>query len=136
MSDAQLLAENFKNKTVNPKSGALRFWGNGFIRPADNVHCVTDVAYDEKERLLAFSFNEGEKLSVWAPRKIKIDDQTFVIQDAKKVRWEWYEYGKPKEAENFRYQLYEKKSGALQTETNFDLGGLKCSLLMPAVEMI
>src|SRR5689334_11262135 len=136
MSDAQILTENFKNKTVVPKSGVFRFWGNSFVRPADNVHSVTELTYDEKDRLLVFSFNEGEKLSVWTPRKMKIDGENFLIQDAKKVRWEWYEYGKPQEAGNLRYQVYEKKSGALQTETNFDLGRMKCSLLMPAVEMI
>src|SRR5277367_2653340 len=73
------------------KSGSLRFWGQWFGKPYDNWYQVT--ACDADGDLLRIHFPDKETLSVWRPRDAVVDEQTFRIGDADRVRWDWSYYG-------------------------------------------
>jgi hypothetical protein len=60
-------------------------------------------------------------LSVFSPRNASIDEDTFRIQDADRVRWEWFHYGRTKTPENQYFQEFTKQQGdSIVGETNVD----------------
>lgn len=80
------------------KSGTLRVFGDWFGRPMDNWHTVVGAESDG-ERLIV-RFDQGERLTVWAPDGVVITSDRFRIARASRVRWEWYYYGRPPAPEN------------------------------------
>jgi hypothetical protein len=74
-------------------SGTLRFWGDWFGRPMDNVHIVTEVRLDEKDNKLTLRFSNNEVCTIFDPVNIVSTDKQFCILDASKITWQWYSYG-------------------------------------------
>jgi hypothetical protein len=118
------------------KSGTLRFWGDWFGRPYDNIHHL--VHCDVDGDLLRLYFNDDEVLCVWAPRGLEVSDQIFKIADAAKVRWDWYSHGKPKTEENRYFLEYTKTADGIDSSTNVDWykPELKPSVMNSAVEIL
>ena len=83
--------------------GTLCFFGEWFGgRPYDNQHTLTDVRADEDAVVL--SFDEGDTLTVWDPVGVSVADDGLHISQASRLRWEWFDYGRPKSREN-RYSI-------------------------------
>jgi hypothetical protein len=83
------------------KSGTLRFWGLWFGKPHDNWHRI--VSGGATSGALQFRFDNAELLSVWNPRGLKANASIFRIEDASRIRWEWFYYGRPHTPENLYF---------------------------------
>lgn len=136
MTEAELLAELIKAALPQLKQGTLRFWGEWFGRPNDNIHSVVDCEADRD--LLRLRFHEDEVLSVWAPRTATIDHRTFRIMDATRVRWEWFYYGRPKIQANLYHMDFTRTASDVAVSTNVDWykPTLKPDAQQPAVEIL
>jgi hypothetical protein len=134
--DVAQLAHRIRTRLPRVKSGTLRFWGEWFGRPYDNVHCL--VRCETEDKILRLYFNEDEVLSVWAPRDLAVSDQAFKIADAARVRWEWYSYGKPKIEANRYFLEYSRTADGIASSTNIDWykPELKPTAKQPAVEIL
>ena len=136
MDDAAIMADHITSAIPTIKRGALRFWGNWFGRPYDNIHVLMNCEADQN--VLRMHFDEGENLSVWFPAGLKLDDSTFQISDAERVRWEWFAYGRRKTNENLFFKDFIKTGGTVVASTNVnwytpDMG---TNLTLPAVEIL
>jgi hypothetical protein len=110
---------NQLNKALpNIKSGTLRFWGEWFGRPYDNMHTLVRCEFTHD--VLTLHFNEGEVLSVWNPKALTINRWTFQIADADRVRWEWFYYSRPKTAANLYFEEFVKSPEGILATTNVD----------------
>jgi hypothetical protein len=119
MTDAEQIAYRIRRGLPHIKRGTLRFWGNWFGRPYDNYHEIVDCSADGD--ILCVRFNDGEVLWVFSPRGASIDESTFRIQGASRVRWEWFFYGRAKTAANLYFEEFtQKPDGAIVAETNAD----------------
>jgi len=121
----------------NVRRGTLRFWGQWFGRPYDNIHTV--VSCDATDDCLRLRFDGGEVLAVWNPLDVEIDAREFRIGNAASIRWTWYYYGRPQTPENLFYIDYAKQDGSIAFRTNWDqtpgTGTLDSAASFPAVEM-
>lgn len=91
-------------------SGTMRFWGDWFGRPMDNIHRATHAIYDEKTDILTMIFDDEEECIIYSPVGITSTEKTFYIEDAKVVIWSWYYYGREHTEQN-RFQIkYAKES--------------------------
>ena len=118
MTEAEQVAQVIQKSLPRLKSGTLRFWGQWFGRPSDNIHRVVDSASNGD--VLRVYFDAGEVLTVINPADTLVSEDRFRIGDAKQVRFEWYEYGHKKVPENLRYQEYVREgTDAIVAETNF-----------------
>jgi len=84
--------------------GSLCFFGEWFGRPYDNQHAITSVRIENDSVVL--SFDEGEKLAVWGPAGVSVAADGLRIAQARRVRWEWFYYGRPQTPENLYYLDY------------------------------
>lgn len=136
MTEAEEVAKKIQSTLPALKSGTLRFWGQWFGRPYDNLHSV--VGCSAQGELLQVFFNEGETLSVWGPRGAAIDENVFRIGDAERVRWEWYYYGRPRTPPNLYFEEYAKSAEGVSATTNVDWyrAYLRPDLSHPAVEIV
>lgn len=91
------------------KSGSLRFWGDWFGRPMDNIHTVVSTEYLAKENKLILHFSEGETCTIYEPAGIVNEVEGFHIKDAAKVEWEWYAYGKEPSGKTLCRRIYTRK---------------------------
>lgn len=91
------------------KSGSLRFWGDWFGRPMDNIHTVVSTEYLAKENKLILHFSEGETCTIYEPTGIVNEVEGFHIKDAAKVEWEWYAYGKEPSGKTLCRRIYTRK---------------------------
>ena len=53
-------------------------------------------------------FHEGEICTIHDPRGIEYGKEMFVIKDASRVIWEWYNYGREKTPDNLNRLDYRK----------------------------
>jgi hypothetical protein len=136
VSDAEQLADRISKALPHVKSGTLRFWGEWFGQPHDN--CQTLLRCAAQEDILRLYFNEGETLSVWSPLKLTLDDSTFRISIADRVRWEWFYYGRPKVDSNLYFLDYVRYPKGVTATTNVDWyqPNLKPKGSRPAVEIL
>ncbi len=98
-------------------SGSLCFFGEWFGGRPDNWHVVMDASAPSDEALLV-RFNEGEVLTVVRPDGVNVSPDTFRIEHADRVRWEWFYYGRPKRPENlYAIEYVRGDSGVEVTDT-------------------
>jgi len=116
MTEAERIDELIRPGLPLLKVGALRFWGEWFGRPYDNIHRV--VGCEAEGNVLKLRFNEDEVLSLWNPISCIADERTFRIQDAGRVRWEWFSYGRPKTISNLYFKDFIKIENQITTSTN------------------
>jgi hypothetical protein len=121
----------------NIKSGSLRFWGQWFGRPYDNWHRIVSCkTLDENALILTFS--EEERLTIWEPGGVGCNAAHFRIENAKRVRWEWYYYGKPKLTTNLHISDYTRTDDKIVTFTTAEwyAAEREPSTTYPAVEIL
>jgi hypothetical protein len=114
---------------------SLRFFGEWFGGRRDNAHRLTGVtAVDDVLRL---SFDNGETLTVWSPTGVTATPAAFRIQDAARLRWEWFSYGRPQAPENLhRMEYVRSPDGRVNvTDTSAD-SAHEPDEAAPAVQMI
>jgi hypothetical protein len=87
--------------------------------------------------LLRLSFNYGETLTVWSPTGVTATPDAFRIEDAAKLRWEWFSYDRPQAPENLhRMEYVRSPDGQVNvTDTSAD-SAHEPDEAAPAVEMI
>jgi len=104
--------------------GSLRFFGDWFGGPRENVHVMTHV--DVEDDMLVLRFGGGECLRIWHPRGLELRRTreypypALVIARASRVRWESYYYGRPQTPENLRFIEYTIGAGGVQRTTNWE----------------
>lgn len=136
MTAAERVADQIRNALPRVKSGTLRFWGQWLGRPHDNSHAV--VSSEAAGECLRVAFNEGETLSVWSPRGATIDEKTFRIDDAERVRWEWFPYGRPKTPRDLCFEDFTRKGSTIAVSTNaaWYRPNVRPDPVQPAVEIV
>jgi hypothetical protein len=135
MTNAERIARQIERVLPTLRPGTLRFWGEWFGRPNDNIHTVVECAGIGD--LLQMTFDQGEVLSVFDPDDVQISETAFRIGSASRVRWEWFYYGRPKTPSNLYYRDYARAEGAVSATTNVDWSAqdLRPDAAKPAVEM-
>lgn len=78
--------------------GSLRFFGDWFGRPHDNLHQI--IGADASGDVLVLKFDDGETLEVQDPSGLTADEHEFRIRRASRITWRWYAYGRPKTEAN------------------------------------
>lgn len=125
------------NSLIPELGGSIKIYGEWFGRPRDNYHKVVDAKIESQ--CLIVSFDGGEKLMVWDPRRFETDkrSRTFKIVGASKVRWEWFYYGKPHSSENLCFIEYVVEGQEITVTTNTDrpASAFEPSLKQLAVEL-
>lgn len=136
MTNAEQIVEQLRSNLSEVKGGSLRIWGQWFGRPMDNCHTL--VACKADGNIMQLQFDEEETLFIWAPRQAVINDKIFRIQDADRVRWEWFYYGRPKIPVNRYFEDYVRKDGTVVATTNVDWcpPDLRPNSANPAVEIL
>lgn len=118
MTDAERIAERIRAALPSVKRGSLRFWGQWFGRPHDNIHTL--VGCTAEGARLRLVFDENETLCVSDPSGVTADRETFRIAGASSLRWEWFCYGRPKTPENLYFEEYVRSSDGISATTNVD----------------
>jgi hypothetical protein len=118
MSNVKEVTRVIQNALPRFKGGSLRIWGHWFGRPYDNIH--VPVVCEVDGEVLRVRFNEGEMLTVWSPLGALVDEGTFRIGEAARVRWEWFYYGRPKTSENLYFEDFVLENGRVSATTNTD----------------
>jgi hypothetical protein len=136
MNESARIAEQIKKMLPGVKHGTLRFWGVWFGRPHDDIHKLMDC--DAKDDVLTMRFNQDEVLTVWSPKKLRLDASKFQVRDAKRVRWEWFSYGSLKIEENrFFYDFIKTRMRVVgNTNVNRLQPEMRPSRWLPAVEIL
>ncbi len=116
-------------------NGSLCVFGDWFGRPMDNWHQL--VSHQAKEGYVRLVFNEGETLEVWDPARVRIEGKSFIIQQASRVRWEWFYYGRPKISENrfFIEHIFSGESIEASSDADWAPRDFKPSRAEPAVSI-
>ena len=136
MHEAGRIADRIREASPRLKRGTLRFWGVWFGTPYDNLHSL--VGCESEQGPLRMHFNEDEILTVWVPSGLVLDESTFQIRDAERVRWEWFFYGRPKTPANRFFKDFVKNGNTVVASTNVDwyTPDLRTNLSLPAVEIL
>jgi hypothetical protein len=100
------------------KSGTLRFWGDWFGKPYDNIHQIVGCTIEDHAAVIRF--DRGERLRVWEPRDFKINGDEFYIADAATVRWEWPNYGRAPAVQKLYFMEYVRSSEGISASTDVD----------------
>jgi hypothetical protein len=136
VSDALQIASLVNRQLNAMKSGTLRFWGDWFGQPHDNLHRI--VAAEANSPELRLLFDQNEVLVVREPSGPAIDGSSFRINFAGRVRFEWFYYGRPQTASNRYFLEYVRNGERLRCSTNVDwyTPKFQTDLALPAVELL
>lgn len=137
MDTASDVAERLKDRTGALKSGSLCVSGDVFGGRIDNVHVIVS-AEAEDDDCLVLEFDGGETLRVWSPHGVVATEEEFRIQDASRVRWEWYYYGRNQTPENRFYIEHVRADGSIMVNTDavWAPKAFSPSSKRPAVELL
>lgn len=136
MTEAERIAETIRGALPEVKVGSLRFWGRWFGRPHDNRHTI--VGCEAEDDLLVLRFDDDEVLRVWGARDAMVGPEALSIGSARRVRWEWFSYGEPKEPENLLFEELERDGDEVRARTNvpWNRSWFQLDLSLPAVEIL
>lgn len=118
MNEASKIAERIEHILPHVKAGTMRFFGEWFGRPYDNMHVIKHA--EAKDNRLVITCDQRETLSIWNPSGFKISEKEFQIDSASRVLWQWYYYGRPQTSENLFYFDYFFEGDELKAKTNVD----------------
>jgi hypothetical protein len=136
MSETEQIADRIR-ELIPIEGRSLRFWGEWFGgRPYEGFHTLTKCAIEED--CLRLFFDQGETLLICSPQGISLDETTFRIRTAARVRWEWFYYGRPRVPANLYFIEFEKCGEDVTASTNIDFyaPNFKPSTQHPAVEIL
>ncbi len=134
MTEATRIAELIQRGLPNVKSGTLRFWGQWFGRPYDNIHTVTGAS--SSDEVLEVRFDNGETLRVFEPTGAVVGSARFTIGNASRVRWEWNAYGNPPGRRYFEEYVWQGGEVDARTDVDWYTPVLRPSVTEPAVEIL
>jgi len=134
MTEASRIAELIRRQLPALKAGSLRFWGQWFGRPMDNIHTVTGASADGET--LQVRFEKGETLRVIRPVAGLIGPRDFRIDDAAELRWEWNAYGNPPGRRYFEAYIRNGNEIAASTDVDWYFPDLRPSVIEPAVVIL
>jgi hypothetical protein len=134
MSEAEQIASKLQD-LLPYRAGSMKVFGDWFGAPMDNEHFI--VAADVRSGDLVLKFNEDETLIVSDPQGHILEPNAFRIDKASKVRWEWFYYGFPHEAE-YRYSIdhWVEDGKVRASSTAPPTHGFSPSVDHPAVEFV
>lgn len=89
--------------------GTLRFWGEWFGRPYDNLHKVRTAQFDTTTHEL-FIYFDYEVLQIKQPHGICNTEREFYVHDAKEILWQWHSYGEPTSKDKQNIIIYKKNA--------------------------
>jgi hypothetical protein len=131
--EAGQIASRLKLALPHLKYGSLRLWGEWFGgRAFDNALKITDC--DARDEVLHIQFDGDESLYVWSPQQAELNRTVFRIQNAARVRFEWFYYGRPKTDQN-RYFMDFTRTHRIDSQNNAKQA-LRTMHLEPAVELV
>lgn len=90
------------------EGGSLCIWGEWFGRPYDNFHAVKSVRWEND--VIEINFSAGESLHISNPVKIVNEEKQLIIEDASKILFTWYYYGREQTYENLYIRQYIKNA--------------------------
>ncbi|HKN77165.1 MAG TPA: hypothetical protein VJW94_18460 [Candidatus Acidoferrum sp.] len=136
MNEAEKICGEIQKALPRISPGTLRFWGVWFGRPYDNFHRI--VASEYNHDVLRLRFNEDEQLTVWFPSGLTLNNFVFQIEDAQRVLWEWFYYGRPKTPANRSFYDFVKTPETIVASSNVDsfVPNLKTDSTLPAAEIL
>ncbi len=136
MNEAEKICYEIQRLLPEISRGSLRFWGVWFGRPYDNLHRI--VASEYNRDVLRLRFNEDEQLTVWSPSGLTLGSSVFQIEDAQRVLWEWFYYGRPKTPANRFFYDFVKNPETIVASSNMDsfVPNLKTDSRLPAAEIL
>jgi hypothetical protein len=123
-TEAGQMALLIKQHLPDIEPGTLRFWGEWFGRPYDNQHRL--ITCEAQDGLLRLHFNEGEVLSITAPKELhvgpsRLHSQPILrIREADRIRWAWFYYGRPRVAANLYFYEFVRTPHGVEASTNVD----------------
>jgi hypothetical protein len=86
--------------------------------PFENAHKIIDC--EARGEVLHVQFNEGESLYVWSPLQAELNRTMFKIQNAARVRFEWFYYGRPKTDQNRYFMDFTRTDHRIDAQNNVD----------------
>lgn len=136
MAELRLIKGHLQEAISSGLSGSLRFWGEWFGRPYDNQHTL--ISCEADHTVLRLLFDQSETLSIWSPKLFTIGSSGFSIVDARRVRWEWFAYGRAKLRENIYFMEFIRSGEIIRSSTNVDWYNptLNPEATQPAVELV
>lgn len=119
---AETTPEDFANKYKDNGSylqgGTLCFYGFWFGKPFDNFHKLVNTDYDKIEDTLCLTFNEKEKLTIYNPKIIEEYPNRIIIQEANRIKWQWFLYGKEQTVNNLHFIDINRFDNKLEGKTS------------------
>jgi hypothetical protein len=136
MNKAEKICDEIQKALPKISPGTLRFWGVWFGRPSDNAHRIAASEHDRG--VLRLRFNEDEQLTVWTPAGLTLDSSVFQIDDAERILWEWFSYGRPKTQENLYFYDFVKTHETIVASSNVNrfTPNMKTDSTLPAAEIL
>lgn len=117
-AELRLITAHLREAIPRSLSGSLCFWGEWFGRPHDNRHTL--ISCEAEHTALRLLFDQSETLSIWSPKGLTIDRSSFRIAEARRVRWEWFAYGRAKTRENLYFMDFVRSGEVITATTNVD----------------
>jgi hypothetical protein len=111
MADVASAVGEINASLATLKRGSLVVFGDIFGGRIDNIHSAVSAAAAGSPSRLRVEFDEGESLDVWDPADFSFGPRMFRIQNASRVRWEWFYYGRLKTPAN-RFFIEHRSDGA------------------------
>ncbi|MBN9658175.1 MAG: hypothetical protein J0H49_08345 [Acidobacteria bacterium] len=135
-AELQLITGHLRQAIPAGLSGSLCFWGEWFGRPHDNRHTL--ISCEAGPNALRLLFDQNESLSIWSPRGLTIKGPCFSIADARRVRWEWFAYGRAATHEHLYFMEFVRSGEIITPSTNVDWynPSLEPDAAQPAVELV
>jgi hypothetical protein len=115
--EEEQIASRLKLVLPRLKFGSLRFWGEWFGgRAFENALKITDC--DARDEVLHIQFDGDESLYVWSPQPAELNRTVFSIQNADRVRFEWFYYGRPKTDQNRYFMDFIRTDNRIDAQNN------------------
>lgn len=100
----------------------------------DNWHTIIEACAAGDS--LEIRFDNGETLTVLRPTRCELDERTFRIYDAAKLRWEWNAYGDPPGKRHFIEYVRVGDKVEATTDADWRASGTQPSGAELAVELL
>jgi hypothetical protein len=116
VNEAMRMSERIQRALPHVKRGTPRFWGVWFGRPYDSDYRT--ISSEHNQGVLRLHFQGDERLTIWHPENLKVNESTFQICRGERVMWEWFYYGRPKTEGNRFFYDFVRSGDELVASTN------------------
>lgn len=119
MCSAHSSATRIRAALPTLKQGSLFFYGDVFGGRIDNHHVAVSVRVPADD-MVEIEFDGGETLRVWNPDGVVASPTEFTIWRARRVRWEWHHYGRPRTPENRHFIEYVPTDSEVEVRSDWE----------------